>query len=230
METSIQLLLDLQMKDKLIADTLDRKNAVESYVYETRDAVDMHLRPFINDEDRSKFMAVLDGAEDWLYGDGEEGTKSIYVEKLAELKIMGDPVELRFKESELRGPALGSLKQAIQDALIFVASEDENYAHISAEERAKVTAAAEVAQKWLDENEVAQEGKAATEAPHFLASAVDAQKTPVLNVTKRVMSIPKPKPVEVPKEEEAAPAEEEAPAGEEASAAGAEPAADMDVD
>merc|ERR1711871_381413 len=136
MENSVQALLDLAMKDKLIADTLDRKNAVEAYVYETRDAIDMHLRPFINDDDRSVFMSALDAAEDWLYGDGENGTKSDYVKKLDELKKMGDPVELRFKEAEKRPAALAKLKKAVQDCLLFVSSEEEKYDHISAEERA----------------------------------------------------------------------------------------------
>jgi len=233
MESSIQTLLDLAMKDKLIQDTLDRKNAVESYVYETRDAVDMKLRPFISDEDRTTFMAALDASEDWLYGDGENGTKSDYVNKLEELKVMGDPVELRCKESELRGPALGLLKKAIQDATLFVASEEEQYDHIPAEDRQKVTDAAAVAQKWLDENEAAQEQKAQTEAPAFLASAVEAQTTPVTRVLKDVSSKPKPKPKEEPKEEKAADAEE-APAGEEAAPsaedAPADTPADMDVD
>merc|ERR1719253_685411 len=99
MENATQQLLDLGMKDKLIADTLDRKNAVESYVYETRDAVDMNLREFISDDDRSAFVELLNATEDWLYGDGEYGTKSDYVKKLEELKVYGDPVYLRSKEA-----------------------------------------------------------------------------------------------------------------------------------
>jgi len=232
METSIQQLLDLEMNDKLICDTLDRKNAVESYVYETRDAVDMNLREYISDEDRSTFMAALNAAEDWLYGDGEYGSKSDYVNKLKELKVMGDPVELRFKEQEKRAPAIEALSKAISDALAFVASEEEIYAHIEAEERAKVKTAADSAQKWLDENNSAQAAKSKTEAPAFLASAVEAQTSPVLKVLRDVSSKPKPKPKEEPKAEEAAPEGEEAPAADEEAPADEVPAdsADMDVD
>lgn len=228
MQKATELLLELAMKDKLIQDTLDRKNAVESYVYETRDAVDMHLRPFISDDDRSTFMAALDASEDWLYGDGENCTKSEYVARLEELKAMGDPVVLRHKEAESRGPALANLKKAIEDAHAFVASTDEKYEHISAEDRQKVTDVAAAAQKWLDDNEAAQAAKAQTEAPAFLTSAVEAQITPVTRETKNVSSKPKPKPppppvVEKAADEEEAPAEGEAPAAESASA-------DMDVD
>jgi len=232
METATQKLLDLEMNDKLIADTLDRKNAVESYVYETRDAVDTNLREYISDEDRSAIMAALDQAEDWLYGDGEYGTKSDYVNKLTELKAMGDPVELRYKEAERRGPAIAALNKAIADAMAFVTSEDEAYAHIEAEDRAKVKDAADQAKAWLDENVAAQEKQAKTVPPCFLASAVDSQCGPVNKVLRDVSSKPKPKPKEEPKAEEAAPSGEEAPATEEPTAedAPADSSADMDVD
>jgi heat shock protein 4 len=252
MENKIQKLLDLEMADKLIADTLDRKNAVESYVYETRDAVDMKLRTYISDEHRATLMAALDDAENWLYDDsesgGENGTKSDYINKLAELKVMGDPVELRFKEAEFRPIAVSKLQSAIEAARAFVGSEDEKYAHIEAEDRAKVSEAADKAAAWLNENLAAQEALPPTEPPAFMASAVDAQVTPVTKITREISSKPKPKPKEEPKPEEAPKEGEEAKAegdapkaeGEEAPAAeetkeGAEPAADkpnadMDID
>lgn len=33
--------------------------------------------------------------EDWLYGDGEDEKKSVYVTKLEELRARGDPIEQR---------------------------------------------------------------------------------------------------------------------------------------
>jgi len=231
MENATQQLLDLGMKDKLVADTLDRKNAVESYVYETRDAIDMNLRQYITDGDRSTFMAALDAAEDWLYGDGENGTKSDYVNKLDELKKVGDPVELRFKEAEKRPAALAKLKKAVEDATAFVASEDEKYAHIPAEDRAKVTEVAAAAQKWLDEKIAAQEAKAITDVPAYLASEAEAQVGPVERKLRDISSKPKPKPKPPPAEEKPAADGEEAPATEdEAPAATEQEAADMDVD
>jgi heat shock protein 4 len=218
------------MQDKLIADTLDRKNAVEAYVYETRDAVDMHLREFISDEDRSQFTSALNDAEDWLYGDGEAGTKSDFVKKLEELKVMGDPVELRYREADKRGPALAALKKAIQDCNVFVASEEEQYQHIGSEDRDKVANAASAAEKWLNENEAAQEAQPKTVPPLFLASAVESQTAPLLRTLKDVSSKPKPKPPKPEPEqaadsEEAPATEDEAPAEESTDAP-----ADMDVD
>merc|ERR1711865_1163871 len=50
MQEKVELLLSFESADRLIHDTQDRKNAVESYVYETRDALDMHLREFVSEE------------------------------------------------------------------------------------------------------------------------------------------------------------------------------------
>ena len=140
-------------------------------------------------------------------------------------------MELRKVEAEKRGPALAALKKVIADAAAFVASEEECYEHIAAEERQKVTDAIAVAQKWLDENEAAQNAKAKTDPPHFMASAADAQVGPVQRVWRDVSSKPKPKPPpeEKPAEEEKPADAEEAAAPEEEAAPAAE-AADMDVD
>jgi len=244
METQINMLLDMEMRDKLIADTLDRKNAVESYVYETRDAVDMHLKDFVSDEDRTVFKAALDEAEDWLYGDGENGTKSSYIEKLAELRKMGDPIELRQKEAEKRPPLLVKLQETVSAANDFVASEDEKYAHIEAEDRKKVADKVAEAQTWITENVAAQEAKPKTEPPLFMSTAVEAQTAAVQKILREISTKPKPKPKEEPKPEPtetAAPADGEAPAADgEAPKAESETAenaegapdkaADMDVD
>jgi hypothetical protein len=48
--------------------------------------------------------------QDWLYGDGEDEKKSVYVAKLEELKKLGEPVKLRFVEDQTRGPAASSLR------------------------------------------------------------------------------------------------------------------------
>lgn len=114
---------------------------------------------------------------------------------------MGDPVELRHKEAEKRTPAISKLQDSISAANDFVASEDEKYAHIEAEDRKKVADAVVTAQTWLDENVAAQEAKPKTEPPVFMASAVESQTAAVSKVLRDVSSKPKPKPKEEPKPE-----------------------------
>jgi hypothetical protein len=41
---------------------------------------------FVTDSEREGFTSVLQEVEDWLYEDGEDETKGVYIAKLEELK------------------------------------------------------------------------------------------------------------------------------------------------
>jgi heat shock protein 4 len=51
------------MEDKLVADTEDRKNALEEYIYENRSKIDDLYADFASDEEKAKVKKVLDDAE-----------------------------------------------------------------------------------------------------------------------------------------------------------------------
>jgi heat shock protein 4 len=51
------------MEDKLVADTEDRKNALEEYIYESRTKIDDVYAPFSSDDEKSKIRKILDEAE-----------------------------------------------------------------------------------------------------------------------------------------------------------------------
>lgn len=44
------------------------------------------LQNYVTDQEREEMSAKLQSTEDWLYEDGEDEIKSVYVAKLAELK------------------------------------------------------------------------------------------------------------------------------------------------
>lgn len=46
-------------------------------------------RDFVTDPEREEFTTILQQVEDWLYEDGEDETKGVYVAKLEELKKVG---------------------------------------------------------------------------------------------------------------------------------------------
>lgn len=52
--------------------------------------------------DREALSAQLSSMEDWLYDEGEDETKSVYVAKLAELKAKGGPIQARAAEDATR--------------------------------------------------------------------------------------------------------------------------------
>lgn len=41
---------------------------------------------FVTDNERTQFSSMLQQVEDWLYEDGENETKGVYIAKLEELK------------------------------------------------------------------------------------------------------------------------------------------------
>jgi heat shock 70kDa protein 4 len=53
----------MSIADKLIADTEDRKNALEEYIYDTRGKLDDVYAEYASEEEKARFRAMLDAAE-----------------------------------------------------------------------------------------------------------------------------------------------------------------------
>lgn len=54
---------DMFMEDKLVADTEDKKNELESHIYELRDKIDGVYSEFASEEEKTKLKAKLDETE-----------------------------------------------------------------------------------------------------------------------------------------------------------------------
>jgi heat shock protein 4 len=94
---------------------------------------------FVQAKEKEALLAGLQDAEDWLYSEeGEDATKSAYVQKLDALKVMGDPIVLRWKESEERPKAAAALREEINTYLTMAQSGDDKYSHIDEADKTKV--------------------------------------------------------------------------------------------
>ena len=62
---------------------------------------------------RESFQSLLSATEDWLYDEGEDQSKKVYVERFNDLKKWGDPVVERERESVLRPGAYELLGRTI---------------------------------------------------------------------------------------------------------------------
>ena len=51
------------MEDKLVADTEDKKNELESYIYELRGKIDDQYAEFANEEEKTKLKEKLEQSE-----------------------------------------------------------------------------------------------------------------------------------------------------------------------
>jgi len=88
----------MYMEDKLVAETDEKKNELEASIYELRDKIDGVYSEFANEEEKDKLRAKLTDTEDWLYEEGEDTTKSIYVAKMDEIRFVAGPIIQRYKE------------------------------------------------------------------------------------------------------------------------------------
>ncbi|GME95533.1 unnamed protein product [[Candida] boidinii] len=105
------------MEDKLVAETEDRKNALEEYIYTLRAKLEEEYKDFASDAEKEKLSALLMKTEDWLYDDGYDASKAKYIAKYEELASLGNLIKGRYnaKQEELK-QSLRSKQEAKQAA------------------------------------------------------------------------------------------------------------------
>ncbi|XP_044310187.1 heat shock 70 kDa protein 4 [Varanus komodoensis] len=200
------------MQDKLEKERNDAKNAVEEYVYEMRDKLCSVYEKFISEEDRNTFTLKLEDTENWLYEEGEDQPKQVYIDKLAELKTVGQPIQVRFQESEERPKAFEELGKQIQQymkAVLSFKAKEEQYDHLDPAEVAKVEKSVNEAMEWMNNKLNLQNKRSLTLDPVITAKEIDAKTKELINMCNPVITKPKPK-VEPPKEDQQ-PAEQNGP-------------------
>lgn len=107
----------LVVADKLVADTEDRKNALEEYIYELRGKLDDQYKNFASDAEKEKLTALLLKTEDWLYDDGYDSTKAKYIAKYEELASIGNLIKGRYlADQEEKKQAIRQKQEAAQMA------------------------------------------------------------------------------------------------------------------
>ncbi|CAH0059662.1 unnamed protein product [Clonostachys solani] len=86
------------MEDKLVADTEEKKNELEAYIYDLRAKLDDQYDEFASEEEKTTIKAKLEASEDWLYDEGEDASKGVYVAKMDEIRAMAGPIVQRHFE------------------------------------------------------------------------------------------------------------------------------------
>ncbi|ORY43782.1 HSP70-domain-containing protein [Rhizoclosmatium globosum] len=180
--------------DRLVIDTAEKRNLLEEYVYYARDKLDMAWSDFITDSDRSAFSKECNEMEDWLYGDGEDATKSVYVEKLAGLKAKGDPVAARYLEAEERPRAEKFFREFANSVLINLAAEDDRYSHIDAKDLEKVKTEVQKKLDWLN-TAIAKVNDAPKHVnPSVTVAQINTERESLTYFVNPILNKPKPAP------------------------------------
>uniref|UniRef100_A0A8C7LBP5 Heat shock protein 4a n=1 Tax=Oncorhynchus kisutch TaxID=8019 RepID=A0A8C7LBP5_ONCKI len=188
------------MQDKLEKERNDAKNNVEEYVYDMRDKLHGLLEKFVSESDRDTFSLRLEDTENWLYEDGEDQQKQVYIDKLAELKKLGQPIRERYNEAEERPKAFDELGKHIQQFMKIV--EEEQYEHLDELEMLKVDKQVNDAMIWMNSKMNAQSKHNLTQEPAVKVREIQAKTKELDSACNPIVSKPKPK-VEVPKDEKA---------------------------
>ncbi|KZV47883.1 heat shock 70 kDa protein 15-like [Dorcoceras hygrometricum] len=192
LQKAVEKEFEMALQDRVMEETKDKKNAVESYVYEMRNKLHDKYREFISDQDREQFISRLQEVEDWLYEDGEDETKGVYIAKLEELKKQGDPVELRYKEHTERGTVIDLLSYCINSYREAAVSNNPKYDHIDLAEKQKVLNECVEAEAWLREKIQQQDSLPKHATPVLLSADVRRKAEALDRFCRPIMSKPKP--------------------------------------
>ncbi|KAG0258621.1 adenyl-nucleotide exchange factor sse1 [Mortierella polycephala] len=186
--------------DKLVVDTEMAKNSLEEYIYDTRSKISGAYKDYVNPADKEKFVQDLNDAENWLYEEGDETTKSVYVAKLGELQVVGSPIIQRYRESEIRPTAARELKEAINQLMSQATSTEEKYAHIPEVEKNSIVEKCSKAQTWIENKEERQSMMKKYEVPVLTSAEIRKQRDDIVYFATPILNKPKPKPevVETP--------------------------------
>ncbi|KAI3455407.1 hypothetical protein Pfo_012070 [Paulownia fortunei] len=215
-QKAVEKEFEMALQDRVMEETKDKKNAVEAYVYDMRNKVCMScdglcrhhnlLEPtvflclqlhdkyqeFVTESDREQFISRLQEVEDWLYEDGEDETKGVYIAKLDELKKQGDPIEERYKEHTERGSVIDQLIYCINSYREAAMSNDPKFDHIDVAEKQKVLNECVEAEAWLREKKQHQDTLAKYATPVLLSADVRKKAEALDRFCRPVMTKPKP--------------------------------------
>ena len=198
--------------DRVVQETSDMRNELESYIYDMRDKIvsDNHLAPYASEEEKSSFSADLESTENWLYEDGFDAVKSVYADKLADLKKTGGPIEQRQKEAAARPGAVSNLQRSVEHYKTWLndSQTNEKFAHITDEERQKGHTKCDEVSSWMYEKLDKQGSLPLHADPAVTCAEIAAKTSELAAVCAPIMNKPAPKPKKEEKKEEPKAAEE----------------------
>ncbi|XP_057672716.1 heat shock 70 kDa protein 4 isoform X2 [Diorhabda carinulata] len=195
--------------DRQEKERADARNCFEEYVYELRNKVgsDGEFAPFLLENDRNALVMQLDDMENWLYEDGEDCNKQVYLDKLQQLKSIGEPVQNRKIEYELRPMVMEDFGKSLQlcmKALELVRSKDPKYAHLTEEDYHKVEDAFKNSYQWLEQARSKLAVAAKHLPPPITVAQIRQEKSNFESCVNTILNKPAPKAPSPPKEEKPA--------------------------
>jgi heat shock 70kDa protein 4 len=149
------------------------------------------------------------------------------------LKVLGDPITLRYKEAEERSKNVSQLRETINQYMSQATSEDEKYSHIDAKDKQSIVEKCATTQTWLEDQIARQSERPKNVDPVLTSAEILKKKDDIIYFAIPILSRPKPKApkvegTETPKSGQETPKPEAQPNAEQAAQDNGPP--EMDVD
>ncbi|KAI3466575.1 hypothetical protein Pfo_023238 [Paulownia fortunei] len=183
--------LRLAQQDIKMERTKEKKNALESYVYDMRNKLLNTYRSFATDSEKERISSNLQQTEEWLYEDGDDESEYVYTKKIEDLKKMVDPIDNRYKEEDARALATRNLLSCIVEYRMAVGS-------LPPSERDAVIGECNKAEQWLREKSQQQDSLPKNADPILWTSEINGKAEALDEICKHVIGSksPSPKPVD----------------------------------
>lgn len=139
--------------DRLENERINAKNGVEEYVYDLRTKLHEELEEFVDSTEKEELIADLNAMEEWLYEEGFNCQKQVYVDKMETLTKRGEPIKERRRERQELPRAFEALLSSVQLARKVCEqfrAGDEKFDHLDSAEMEKVEKAVTERHKWAE--------------------------------------------------------------------------------
>jgi heat shock 70kDa protein 4 len=197
LKKAIELEVSYATRDRTARETSDKKNELESYIYESRSNLNSYLKEYTTPDSLSAILEFLQKTEDWLYDEGTDTTKEKYQEKLSILKDFIVPIVNRYNAyNEIPGLII-NVENAIKYSYDQFASIDDKYSHITESDRQAFINKAKENQEYLASIKELLSKKTKFEDPGVNTEDLGKRAVQQREVTNQVMSRPKPPPPKV---------------------------------
>ncbi|KAI0985580.1 hypothetical protein GJ496_008157 [Pomphorhynchus laevis] len=144
-------MLDVDRREKEKADS---RNAIEEYIYDTRDKITSTYKEYATSEHVKCILQGLDAQEDWLLNTADSKTdKSEFERRLNSLRKLSDPVAKRYREHNERPKALKNFDIALHDVINTYNlwySGDAALSHLTKEDMTKVHNSVQQQKQFID--------------------------------------------------------------------------------
>lgn len=202
-KAKLQLLDDLDRERILLEEA---KNKVESYIYHIKNKMadnEDEIAKVTTEEQRTSVLSMASEAEEWMYDEGYDADLATFEAKYTELSEPAEAIFFRLSELIKRPEAIAALNKKLSKVEDLITKWETEKPQVTAEERESVMERVSEARKWVADKVDAQADVALTDPPAFNSVDVPLQTKKIEALVGRLSKKPKPKPVEVKKEENA---------------------------